>query len=67
MMSAAARRRFDVVLFWALDRFTREGALATLQYLNRLSSYGVGFLFGCCRYGPPLAGLARLLTTPASL
>ncbi len=43
LMAAAARRRFDVVLFWALDRFTREGALATLQHLNQLSSYCVGF------------------------
>lgn len=43
MMDAASRHRFDVVLFWALDRLTREGALATLQYLNQLSSYGVGF------------------------
>jgi DNA invertase Pin-like site-specific DNA recombinase len=43
MMNAAACRCFDVVLFWALDRLTREGALATLQYLNQLSSYGVGF------------------------
>lgn len=43
MLQAASQRRFDVVLFWALDRFTREGALATLQYLNQLSSYGVGF------------------------
>jgi DNA invertase Pin-like site-specific DNA recombinase len=39
----ASQRRFDVVLFWALDRFTREGSLETLQYLNQLSSYGVGF------------------------
>jgi len=39
----AAQHRFDVVLFWALDRFTREGPLETLQYLNQLSSYGVGF------------------------
>src|SRR5438876_7206168 len=42
-MRDAAQRRFDVVLFWALDRFTREGALQTLQYLNQLSSYGVGY------------------------
>ena len=39
----AAQRRFDVLVFWALDRLTREGALETLQHLNRLSSYGVGF------------------------
>jgi DNA invertase Pin-like site-specific DNA recombinase len=42
MFSAASRREFDVVLFWALDRFTREGVYATLQYLQRLTSYGVG-------------------------
>lgn len=39
----AAKRRFDVVLFWALDRFTREGSYKTLDYLNRLSSYRVSF------------------------
>ena len=39
----AAQRKFDVVLFWSLDRFTREGALATLQYLNTLTNYGVGY------------------------
>ena len=43
MMADAAQRRFDVVVFWALDRSAREGALETLQHLNRLSSYGVGF------------------------
>jgi DNA invertase Pin-like site-specific DNA recombinase len=39
----ASQRRFDVVLFWSLDRFSREGVLETLQYLNRLSGYGVAF------------------------
>jgi DNA invertase Pin-like site-specific DNA recombinase len=39
----AAKRRFDVVLFWALDRFTREGTLATLQHLEKLSGYGVNW------------------------
>jgi DNA invertase Pin-like site-specific DNA recombinase len=43
MMADASRRQFDVVLFWSLDRFTREGALQTLQHLNQLSSYGIGF------------------------
>ena len=37
----AAERRFDLVLFWSLDRFTREGALETLQHLQRLTSSGV--------------------------
>lgn len=43
MFEDAAKHRFDVVLFWSLDRLTREGALETLQHLNTLSSYGVGF------------------------
>jgi DNA invertase Pin-like site-specific DNA recombinase len=44
LMQDAMRRKFDVVVFWALDRFTREGALETLQYLNTLNGQGVGFL-----------------------
>jgi DNA invertase Pin-like site-specific DNA recombinase len=39
----AHRRQFDCVLFWALDRFTREGMQPTVMYLQRLASYGVGF------------------------
>jgi DNA invertase Pin-like site-specific DNA recombinase len=39
----AHRRKFDCVLFWALDRFTREGMVPTIMYLQRLASYGVGF------------------------
>ena len=35
--------KFDLVLFWALDRFSREGVLETLQYLERLNSYGVAW------------------------
>jgi DNA invertase Pin-like site-specific DNA recombinase len=34
LLDDAAQRRFDLVLFWALDRFTREGALDTLKYLE---------------------------------
>jgi len=43
MFSAASRREFDVVLFWALDRFSREGVFETLQHLQRLTAYGVGY------------------------
>lgn len=39
----AAQRKFDIVVFWALDRFSREGVLATLTYLQRLSGYGIGY------------------------
>jgi DNA invertase Pin-like site-specific DNA recombinase len=37
----AYEKRFDLVLFWALDRFSREGATDTLQHLRKLSTYGV--------------------------
>jgi DNA invertase Pin-like site-specific DNA recombinase len=43
MFQAAYQRQFDVVLFWSLDRFSREGVLETLQYLQKLTSYGVAF------------------------
>ena len=41
MFEDAAKRRFDLVLFWSLDRFTREGVLETLNHLQRLNSYRV--------------------------
>jgi DNA invertase Pin-like site-specific DNA recombinase len=41
MLAAASRREFDLVLFWSLDRFSREGLPETLQHLQQLSSYGV--------------------------
>jgi len=30
----ASRRQFDLVLFWSLDRFSREAVLETLQHLS---------------------------------
>jgi DNA invertase Pin-like site-specific DNA recombinase len=38
-----AQRRFSLCLFWSLDRLSREGALETLRYLKRLTSYGVAW------------------------
>src|SRR5215469_14940320 len=43
MFAAANKREFDLLLFWSLDRVTREGALATLKYLEQLAAYGVAF------------------------
>ncbi|HXW57744.1 MAG TPA: recombinase family protein [Candidatus Cybelea sp.] len=43
MFDDASRRKVDMVLFWALDRLSREGVLKTLQYLNQLTGYGVGW------------------------
>ncbi len=39
----AGKRKFDCVLFWALDRFSREGMVPTIKHLERLSAYGVQF------------------------
>jgi DNA invertase Pin-like site-specific DNA recombinase len=44
MLKAAHQRKFDIVVFWALDRLTREGTRATLDYLQRLESKGVGYV-----------------------
>jgi len=43
MMTDAAKRKFDVVLFWALDRFSREGVYETHVHLKRLDDAGVRF------------------------
>ena len=43
LFAAASRREFDLVLFWSLDRFSREGVFETLQYLQRLTGHGVGY------------------------
>ena len=43
LFADAHQRRFDMVLFWSLDRFSREGALPTLQYLNQLQGWGVEY------------------------
>ncbi len=43
MFQAASRRQFDVLLFWSLDRFSREGVFETLTHLNRLTIYGVHY------------------------
>jgi DNA invertase Pin-like site-specific DNA recombinase len=41
MFDDARMRKFDLVLFWSLDRLSREGVLATLQHLEVLSKAGV--------------------------
>src|SRR5260221_13189509 len=44
MLKAAHQRKFDILVFWALDRLTREGTRETLNYLQRLESKGVGYV-----------------------
>lgn len=41
MMEAARQREFDLLMFWGLDRLSREGVLATLQHLQALTDAGV--------------------------
>ena len=44
LIDDARQRRFQAVLVWALDRLSREGALAILSLVHRLSAYGVKVL-----------------------
>lgn len=50
MMGGASRRMFDVVLWWSLDRLTREGAAKTFGYLEQLKVCKVE----CCDYSNPI-------------
>lgn len=43
MMLAASQHKFSLVLFWKLDRFSREGTRKTLRYLQQLDDWGVGW------------------------
>ena len=44
LLEDARKRRFDIVLIWALDRLSREGSLAILTLVNRLKICGVKVL-----------------------
>jgi len=44
MVRDAYLGKFNVILVWALDRLSREGALAILNLTHKLSSYGVKVL-----------------------
>src|ERR1700733_1072785 len=43
MFTDASTRKFDLVLFWSLDRLSREGVSATLNHLERLTGAGVNW------------------------
>jgi len=43
LFTDAAKHRFDVLLFWSLDRLTREGTFKTHCYLKQLADAGVKF------------------------
>lgn len=41
LFSDAAKRKFDLLLFWSLDRFSREGTRKTIFLLQQLDDYGI--------------------------
>jgi DNA invertase Pin-like site-specific DNA recombinase len=43
MLRAAMRKQFNLLLFWSLDRLSRQGALKTLELLDRLARCGVAW------------------------
>jgi DNA invertase Pin-like site-specific DNA recombinase len=43
MLSDASKRKFDMLLFYALDRFRRAGTRETIRYLQLLDDYGVSY------------------------
>ena len=43
MFKDAHKRKFDLIVFWALDRFSRSGTLYTLQKLQELENLGIGW------------------------
>ena len=43
LLLEAYQKKFDLVVFWRLDRFSREGALPTLNYLKELRDHGVNY------------------------
>ncbi len=57
LFADAAQRKFDLVLFWSLDRFSREGVLDTLQHLQKLTAAKVEWKSfteqPCLRFSPP--------------
>jgi DNA invertase Pin-like site-specific DNA recombinase len=43
MMQDASQHRFDMLLFWSLDRLSREGVVKTLGHLQQFKSWNVGW------------------------
>jgi DNA invertase Pin-like site-specific DNA recombinase len=43
MMQDASQHKFDLLLFWALDRLSREGIVKTLGYLQQFKAWNVGW------------------------
>lgn len=44
MMEHARKGKIELVVFWSLDRFSREGTRQTLDHLHNLDEWGVRFV-----------------------
>ena len=42
MLGKVRQKHFDLILVWALDRFSREGMSNTLSYIKQLRAYNTG-------------------------
>jgi DNA invertase Pin-like site-specific DNA recombinase len=71
MMLAASQHKFDLLLFWSMDRFTREGARKTLAYLTQLDAWNVAWrsnqepYFDSC--GPFKDAVISIMSTLAAM
>ena len=43
MMLAASQRKFDLLLFWCLNRLSQEGIVKTLGHLQQFKAWNVGW------------------------
>ena len=43
MLQDASQHKFDLLLFWSLDRLSREGVVKTIGYLEQFKSWRVGW------------------------
>jgi DNA invertase Pin-like site-specific DNA recombinase len=43
MLTDASQKKFDLLLFWSLDRLSREGIVKTIDYLEKLQGWNVGW------------------------
>ena len=59
MKLAASQHQFDLLLFWALDRLSREGVVKTIGYLEDLKKWNVGWR----SYSQPFLDTGNEMTT----
>lgn len=59
MLEEASQRKFEGIVVWALDRFTREGTMQVWNYLQKLDMYKVKFISYTEPYFNTEEGIAR--------